>query len=110
MELALCLPFVCLIALGVVQVAVIASDQVAVVAAAREGARAAAVSASPGQAATSAASHRAGMEPVTVRAETTAGLVTVTVRYTDHTDVPLIGVLLPDIVVSGVVTMALEPP
>ena len=43
----------------------------------------------------------------------TGGLVStvrVTVRYTDLTDVPLVGVLVPPVVLHAEVTMALEPP
>jgi hypothetical protein len=37
-------------------------------------------------------------------------MVTATVRYTDPTDVPLVGALLPDLDVVASVTMAVEPP
>ena len=47
-ELALCLPFLCLVLLGSVQVAIVVRDQLAIGLAAREAARAAAVSADTG--------------------------------------------------------------
>jgi len=108
-ELALCLPFICLLLLGVVQTGVVVRDHVMVVAAAREGARAAAVSASPSMAAAGAVSSR-GLAGVEVSTAVHGSLVTVTVRYVDHTDVPLIGALVPDAAVEASVTMALEPP
>ena len=108
-ELALCLPFVCLLVLGLVQVAIIVRDRIAVVAAAREGARAAAVSASPHAAATNAVRDR-GFGPLEVRMASSGSMVTVTVRYVDHTDVPLIGALLPDVELEASVSMVFEPP
>jgi hypothetical protein len=36
--------------------------------------------------------------------------VSVTVGHVTHTDVPLIGALLPDVTVTATATMALEPP
>ena len=108
-ELALALPVLLVVLLGVVQVAVVVRDRLAVQLAAREAARAAAISADP-DAASAAAARATTLAPleVTVRASRTT--VTATVRYTDHTDVGLIGVLLPDVVVSASVTMAIEPP
>ncbi len=108
-ELALALPLVCLLLFGIVQVAVIGRDQLAVQLAAREAARAAAASADLGTG--SAAAHRAvALRPLDVEISESSGTVTATVRYTDHTDVPLIGALLPDVVLTATVTMAIEPP
>jgi hypothetical protein len=45
-----------------------------------------------------------------VSADASADSVTVTVRHVTHTDVPLIGSLIPDVEVTGTATMALEPP
>lgn len=105
--MALCLPLVCLMLLGVVQVAVIVRDQLLVQHAAREAARAAAVSASPAAAAqiTTAVVDRAA-----VAVASSANRVTVTVTRTTHTDVPLIGALLPDVVLTASASMAREPP
>ncbi len=108
-ELALALPLVCLLIFGIVQVAVVGRDQLAVQLAAREAARAAAASADLGVGSTAA--HRAvALRPLTVEISENGGTVTATVTYTDHTDVPLIGALLPDVVLSATVTMAVEPP
>lgn len=109
-ELALALPFVCIVLLGVVQVAVVVRDQLVVQAAAREGARAAAASADPAAAAAAAVTGRGGLEPLDVSVAVENGRARVTVRYTDPTDVPLIGVLLPDATVEADVAMVLEPP
>ncbi len=108
-ELALALPLVCLLLFGIVQVAVLSRDQLAVQLAAREAARAAAASPDPGAA--SVAAHRAvALRPLSVEISESDGTVTATVSYTDHTDVPLIGALLPDVVLTATVTMAVEPP
>lgn len=109
-ELALALPLVCVVLLGVVQVGVIVRDQLAVQAAAREGARAAAASADPVAAANAAVAARSGVDPLAVQVASGGGRVTVVVRYVDPTDVPLIGLLLPDVTVVAEVTMSLEPP
>lgn len=110
MELALALPLLVVLLLGVVQVAVVVRDQLAVQLAAREGARAAAVSRSPREAATAAAVRAVDVAPLDIAVSTHAGLVTVTVTLRERTDVPLIGALLPDVTLQATVTMALEPP
>jgi hypothetical protein len=38
------------------------------------------------------------------------GIVAVTVSHTDRTDVPLVGMLVPDIDLDATATMPLEPP
>ena len=109
-ELALALPVVVALTLGLVQVLAVAADQLAVELAAREGARAAAVAADPSAAAADAASAAVPLDPLGVSAVTGAGRVTVTVTYTSRTDVPLIGGLIGDVELRADVTMALEPP
>ena len=88
--------------------------QVAVVHAAREGARAAAVSADPVGDGTAAA--RAALPPgatgatgATVRIDAGAATVRAVVRLTVHTDVPRAGALVPDVDVEGVAVMQVEP-
>jgi len=108
-ELALALPLVCLLLFGIVQVAVLGRDQLAVQLAAREAARAAAVAADAADAGNAAAHRAVALRPLTVEISESGGTVTATVRYTEHTDVPLIGALLPDIVITATVTMAIEP-
>lgn len=110
-ELALCLPLVCLMLLGVVQVAVIVHEQLVVQLAAREGARAAAVSATP-RPSGAAAAERSGLDGrrATVTIDAVATSVRVNVAAVVATDLPLIGALLPDVTVTATVTMEREPP
>ena len=108
-ELALALPLLCLLLLGVVQVAVVTRDRLAVQLAAREAARAAAASTDPGRA-VAAGTAAVSLAPLQVRVVERAGTVVATATYTDPTDVPLIGALLPDVTVTATVTMAVEPP
>lgn len=109
MELALALPLVCLLLLAVVQVIVVARDRLAVQLAAREAARAASVAADP-SAARLAAERAVPLRPLAVDVAVAAGAVTATVRHVNHTDVGLVGTLLPDVELSATVTMAVEPP
>ena len=109
-ELALSLPLLFVFLLGIVQLVVIVRDQLAVQLAAREAARAAAVAASADTAAGTAASRAVALRPLEVATTASASSVTVTVSHVTPTDVPLIGALLPDVVVSATATMALEPP
>jgi len=109
-ELALCLPLLFVFLLAIVQLVVIVRDQLAAQLAAREAARAASVTTSTGGAAQSAAEHAVSLRPLLVSADASADTVTVTVRHVTHTDVPLIGSLIPDVDVTATATMALEPP
>jgi len=105
-ELALATPMLCLLLLGVVQLAVVVRDQLAVIEAARVGARAASVAADPAAAAGSVTA----LEGARVSTAADGQFVTVTVTAISPTDVPLIGALLPDVEVTGRATMLLEPP
>jgi Flp pilus assembly protein TadG len=109
-ELALCLPLLCMFLLGIVQLVVIVRDQLAVQLAAREAARAAAVAESSAASAQDATTRAVALRPLTVATELSSDVVTVTVSHVTRTDVPLIGALLPDITVTATATMALEPP
>ena len=108
-ELALAMPLLCLLLLGVVQIAVVVRDQLVAIEAARVGARAASVSADPAGAAEGAV-RRAVSSPVRVSTATQDGYVTVSVTIENPTDVPLIGVLMPSVEVRASATMQLEPP
>ena len=99
-----------MLVLGLVQVALVARDQLAIELAAREGARAAAVSASPGAAARAAVERAITIRPVDVDVAVGPSTVTVTVRYVNRTDVPIIGGVIGDADLRASVTMALEPP
>jgi Flp pilus assembly protein TadG len=114
-ELALVLPLVVLLLLTVVQVTLVARDQVLVVHAARAGARAAAVAA-PGSDQRDEVRH-AALEASGLKSDRTIADMTrvgttdtviVRVRYAAPTDVPLVGALLPDVTLDADVTMRSE--
>lgn len=110
-ELALVLPVVALVALVVVQASVIAQRQLLVVHAAREAARAAAADdADPAGAAARGAARAARLEPSRLQVETRVrdDVAEVTVRYTDPTDVALVGVFLPALSLSASASMLRE--
>jgi Flp pilus assembly protein TadG len=109
-ELALCLPLLFLFLLGIVQLVVIVRDQLATELAAREAARAASVTTATGAAAQSAAEEAVSLRPLLVATDLSGTTIAVTVSHVTHTDVPLIGALIPDINVTATATMALEPP
>ena len=101
--MALSLPLLCLLLLGVVQVAVVARDQLAVQLVARDAARRAAAGDRPGDAAASVA-----LSPVHVGVRRVGDMVVADAVFVEHTDVPLIGVLLPDVTVRATATMRAE--
>lgn len=109
-EFALALPLVAVLVLGIVQLVVVARDQLAVELAAREGARAAAVAAAPAPAASAAAGRAVDLAPIEVSVSESDGRVTVTVRHRSATNVPLIGLAIGDVEVAATVTMRREPP
>jgi Flp pilus assembly protein TadG len=109
-ELALALPVLVVFLLGLLQVALVARDQLAVELAAREAARAASVSADPSGAASRAAHRATSLQPLAVDVTVGATAVTVTVRHHDTTDVPIVGPLIADVDLQATATMALEPP
>jgi TadE-like protein len=95
-ELALVLPLVVFGLLAILQVGLVVRDQVAVIHAAREAARAASVDRDPGRAAAAARRVLARAE-VHVGARPAVGQpITVEVMYHDRTDLPLVGPLFPD--------------
>ncbi len=102
-EVALVLPLIVMLLLAVVQVTLVARDQVLVVHAARAGARAAAVDGAPASARHAVLGSASDLEPgrLDVDQRTFGGAATTTVRievtYRSPTDLPLIGALLPDV-------------
>ena len=112
-ELVLVLPVVVLALLLVLQVGLIARAQVLVIDAAREGARAAAVEGTAA-AAVAAASRTPGLREDRLEIDATVGPVggdaRVSVRYRAPTDVPLVGPLLADPVLTATVVMRVESP
>lgn len=109
-EFAIVLPVVVLLVLGVVQVAMIVGDQLAIEHAARDGARAAAVAASPAAAARSAATAATGLTPIHTTTTVRASTVTVEVTHTSRTGVPLLGAIVGNVTLDASVTMRREPP
>jgi TadE-like protein len=104
------LPVVVVLLLGMLQVALIGRDQLALELAAREGARAAAVSADPSTAARAAADSVTSLHPLSVDVSVAATTVTITVRHQSVTDIAVIGRLIDDVDLQATATMALEPP
>lgn len=110
-ELALVLPLVLLLFLGLVQVGLVVRDDVLLVHAAREAARRAAVDRAEGAPRTAAIAGSgltaSRLEVQTTRDET-AGTVTETLHYRSPTGLPLIGPLLPDVPLEAKATMRQE--
>ena len=111
-ELALVLPLVAALLLLVLQVGLVLRDHLLVAHAAREAARAAAVAdgdpSAAQRAATRAGDLDAGRMAVATRTVDGGARVAVHVTYQSPTDVPLVGLLLPDVRVSGDAVMQLE--
>ncbi len=108
-EFAVALPLIVIVMLAIVQVGVSVRNEVAVELAAREGARAAAVSADPVGSAEAAAT-RAVELPIVVSTSAGAGRVSVTVTYVDPTDIAIIGAAIGPITHRATAIMAVEPP
>jgi len=111
-ELALVLPLVVTILLAVLQVGLVVRDQVLVVHAAREAARAAAVDPRP-EAPTEAARASAPLlaERLSVRSDprgVPGSRVRVVVRYRAPTVVPLAGAVVGDVDLEATATMRIE--
>jgi Flp pilus assembly protein TadG len=109
-ELAMAMPLVVVFVLGVLQVALVARDQLAVELAAREAARAASVSADPAGAATAAASRVTELGPLDVSVSVAGDVVRVRVSYTNPTDVAIVGAAIGDVTLDATATMAFDPP
>ncbi|HEY6531041.1 MAG TPA: TadE/TadG family type IV pilus assembly protein [Acidimicrobiales bacterium] len=110
-ELALVLPLVALVLLLVLQVGLVVRDRLLVAHAAREASRAAAVSDDDRGGAARRAAQRAGAldaDHLGVTIVSTGGHVTAHVRYESSTDVPLVGLLLPDVTLEASATMRVE--
>jgi hypothetical protein len=107
-EFAFVVPLVVLAALAVIQVGLVVRDQLGVVHAAREAARAASVDRDPAAPVRAARRTLPGAE-VDVPARPDVGdEMTVTVEYHSTTDVPLVGVLFPDPDLRASATMRVE--
>jgi hypothetical protein len=107
-ELALTFPVVLLLALCLVQAALVLRDDLALTSATREAARAAALDPDPARAERAAAAVLPG---ATVRSEPrppVGELVRVQVSYRSPTTLPLVGPLLPDPVLVARAAMRVE--
>lgn len=114
-ELALVLPLLVTLSLGVLQVTLLARDQILLVHAAREAARQAAVDPRPPAVRAAAARAAKGLKPeaLTVEVSTSGGMpsaVTVRVSYRARTDVVLVGPFVPDVEMGANATMRVERP
>ncbi|MEY4360708.1 MAG: hypothetical protein RL391_14 [Actinomycetota bacterium] len=103
-EFALTLPIVVLMLLLMVEVGLLIVDQVRLVHLCRDATRAASISNDP----VNAARNTMSDDEVTVRVVEDRLSVTVVVESVHHTDLPLIGALLPDVTMSERLTMAWE--
>lgn len=111
-ELALSLPLVVLLLLAAVQTGLVVRDQILVVHASREAARAAVVSAEPG-AARRAAAGSSGLAQQRLTIDqgprgAPGSALRVAVRYVSPTEVPLVGPFLPDVILRATTTMRVE--
>jgi TadE-like protein len=95
-EFAFLLPLVVLSILAVIQVGLVVRDQLGVVHAARQAARAASVDPDPSRAVRAAHRTLPGADVDVGARPEVGGEISVTVHYTSVTDLPLVGVLFPD--------------
>jgi hypothetical protein len=107
-EFAFLLPLVVLAALAVIQVALVVRDQMGVVHAAREGARAASVHREPEAARRAARRTLPGADVDVADRPRVGGEISVTVRYRSVTALPLVGALFPDPDLHATATMRVE--
>jgi len=107
-ELALVLPLVVFGMLAVLQTGLVVRDQVAVVHAAREAARAASVDRNPNAAVRAARRVVAGAAVDVGARPAVGGTIAVTVHHTSRTDLPLVGALFPDPDLSARTVMRVE--
>jgi Flp pilus assembly protein TadG len=109
-ELALAFPIVMVLLLALVQVTLVVRDQVAVIHAAREGARAAAATGATAGDGAAAAREATALGSARLSVDVVTGAeVRATVRYQSPTDVPLVGRLLGDVTVQATAVMRAEP-
>jgi Flp pilus assembly protein TadG len=107
-EFAVLMPLVVFAALIVLQVAFVVRDQVAVVHAAREAARAASVDPDPGRAQRAARRTLRGADVDVGDRPAVGEAITVEVSYQSVTDLPLVGRLFPDPTLHARTSMRVE--
>ena len=115
-EAVLVIPVVAMLALAIVQVGVVAKDRLLVAHVGREAARAAAVEPTE-EVATAAARNATGLDadrlavtlsPNSDHRPAPGDRVTVSVRYLAPTKIPVVGWLVPDVVLQTTVTVRVE--
>lgn len=109
-ELALVLPLIALLALAILQTALVARDAVLLSHAAREAARAAAIEPGSGGAAARRASGLHADHLKVIEHKQGDHLLRVEVDYRSATDLPVIGGLVPDVRLSTTVVIRSEGP
>jgi hypothetical protein len=107
-EFALLIPLVVFAALAIIQVGLLVRDELGVVHAAREAARAASVDPDPSSPVRAAHRTLPGADVDVGARPEVGGDITVTVHYTSVTDLPLVGVLFPDPDLHASATMRVE--
>lgn len=107
-ELALAMPLVVLLGLVLIQAVLVGRDQVAVIHAAREAVRAASVDPDPAAPREAAGAVLSGATVESGDRPPPGRRVAVTVLYRSPTDLPLVGPLLPDPVLSARAVMRVE--
>lgn len=107
-ELAVVFPVVLLLALVLVQAALVLRDDLAVANAAREAARAASLDPDPARAQRAATAVLPGSRVEAGPRPPVGELVTVRVSYRSPTDLPVVGPLLPDPLLEARATMRVE--
>ncbi|MFI5052899.1 MAG: TadE/TadG family type IV pilus assembly protein [Acidimicrobiia bacterium] len=107
-EFALLLPILMLAAMAIIQVALVVRDEMGVVHAAREAARAASVDPDPGHAQRVAKRTLPGADVEVGKRPKVGGEISVTVRYTSVTDLPIVGALFPDPALHATAVMRVE--
>lgn len=107
-EFAFLLPLLVLAALAIIQVGLVVRDELGVVHAAREAARAASVDPDPARAARAARRTLPGAEVHVGARPGVGGEVSVTVSYRSVTDLPLVGALFPDPELHATAVMRVE--
>ena len=107
-ELAVLFPVVLVLALTLVQAALVLRDDIVLADAAREAARAASLDSDPARAARAAAAVLPGATVLPGRRPAEGELMTVRVAYRSTTALPVVGPLLPDPILVARATMRVE--
>ncbi len=107
-ELALVLPLVFTLLALLFQIAVLARDEILVTHAARDAAREASVTADVARITASARQNLPGAQVTVVRRGEVGEPVEVAISYVAHTDLPLVGMFLPDLTMHGRSVMRVE--